>query len=104
MARFLIEFIKQSPKYDPDAYAETFRLLEAGWGYYFVTLLLSLLALAGALLMWNMRKSGFHFYTIANILLLYLPVVWLDLRFNFFEGFITAAFVTMYAMHMRFMR
>jgi len=104
MADFMIDVIKRSEKYDAAMYAEMFILLKAGWGYYMVSLLLVLLELTGAVMMWHLRKNGFHFYTIANILLLYLPVTWLGIEFNYFEGFITAAFVTMYAMQMRYMR
>ncbi|MCW3102530.1 MAG: hypothetical protein JWO09_970 [Bacteroidetes bacterium] len=104
LADFMIDIVKQSPKYDADMYTELFTLLKAGWGYYLVNLLLVLLELTGAVMMWNLKKNGFHFYTIANILLLYIPVTWLGLEFNYFEGFLTAAFVTMYAMQMRYMR
>ncbi|MCW3071582.1 MAG: hypothetical protein JWO44_1472 [Bacteroidetes bacterium] len=104
MADFMIEFIKQSPGYNADAYTEQFLLMKAGWAFYMVSLLPVLLALAGAIMMWNLKKNGFHFYTIANIILLSLPVVWLNLHLNFAEVFFTSLFVTMYASQMKYMR
>ena len=52
--------------------------------YYFFQFLYFSLSVLGALLMWNLRKIGFHTYTVAQILLLinvkiflpFLPFPW----------------------------
>ncbi|MBP3763827.1 MAG: hypothetical protein J6I49_08125 [Bacteroidales bacterium] len=47
------------------------RLYHAAWA------LLNVLSLAGCILMWNLRRSGFHAYAIAQLLLLLLPLLFL---------------------------
>lgn len=53
------------------------RMFEVPKSYYLVCSLLFALELAGAILMWNLRRSGFHSYTIARLLLLLLPLLFL---------------------------
>lgn len=66
----------------PDVMPEEFytmmeQLFEVPKGYYLVCSLLFALELAGTILMWNLRRSGFHSYTIARLLLLLLPRLFL---------------------------
>ncbi len=58
-------------------YATMERMFEVPKSYYLVCSLLFALELAGAILMWNLRRSGFHSYTIARLLLLLLPLLFL---------------------------
>lgn len=44
-------------------------------GLFAVGALLYAVELAGAILMWRLRRSGFHCYTLARILLLLVPVL-----------------------------
>lgn len=53
------------------------RFFEVPRPYYAACSLLYGLELAGAVLMWNLRRSGFHCYTIARLLLLLLPLLFL---------------------------
>ena len=99
MADVVIMFSKQMPGYDPAAAEELFKMYKAGWAYHLTFMLFTMLSLAGAILMWNLKRNGFHFYTIANIILFYLPIVWLDAPFHFALAFLAAAFVGMYALH-----
>lgn len=103
MADFMIGFVKKTPEYNPDEYTELFTLWKMGWGFYMTILLFSLLSLTGALLMWNLKKNGFHFYTIANIILFYLPVMWAGTPFNIIPAFMSASFIGMYALHLKYM-
>ncbi len=62
-------------------------------------------SLAGSILIWNLRKMGFHVYTVAQIALLFLSTFLIypgglpsgDLLF-------TASFILFYGMHLRFMK
>lgn len=54
-------------------------LLNASAGYFLVSGLLYAGSLAGALVMWQQRKIGFHIYTIALILLLIAQMYFMDL-------------------------
>lgn len=66
-----------------------------------ITLIVSFI---GALQMWNLRKVGFHLYTIAQILLLIFPKVFVpSLPFPFFEMMVTSVFVYLYYKNTAFM-
>jgi hypothetical protein len=53
------------------------QMLEVPRTYFAVSSLLYALELAGAILMWNLRASGFHCYTLARLLLLLIPLLFL---------------------------
>lgn len=52
-------------------------MLDLPRSYYLITGILYLLELGGAVLMWNLRWSGFHTYTLARLLLLLVPLLFL---------------------------
>ncbi len=93
----------------PDAYKEvkpTFLMyLSAGRFYFVVGFVLSFFSLFGAYKMWKLQKAGFHFYTISQIILLMLPLLFIKGgSLQGFEFFITAMFVTMYVTHLKIMK
>lgn len=53
------------------------QLLSAPRGYYLGLGLLSLIEVLGCALMWRLRWPGFHCYTLARLLMLLLPVLFL---------------------------
>lgn len=57
------------------------RMLDAPRSFYLVSSLLFLLELLGAVFMWRLRWSGFHCYTLARLLLLLLPALFLGRAF-----------------------
>ena len=100
----MVGFMKAAPNYDAQRDADAITIVQAGWGYYMVMLALEAMELTGAIMMWKLKKNGFHVYTIASILLFYLPVLWLHLPFNLFGAMLSAGFVGLYAVNMRFMK
>ncbi len=65
--------------------------------FYLIQGLLSGLSLTGAVFMWDQRKVGFHFYTLAQILLLIVPKLFIHgLPFPGMELFISFLFVYLY--------
>ncbi len=59
----------------------------------------------GALIMWQGRKIGFHFYTAAQILLLIVATVYLTgMPFPFVEVMLTILFVYVYAKNLKFLK
>ncbi len=79
-------------------------LLSANSMYFMFQAILFALSIYGAYLMWNLKKVGFHFYTIAQILLLILPQVFLSgMPFPTFELLLSLIFVTLYAKHLNLM-
>jgi hypothetical protein len=73
-------------------------LISAGRNFYLAGFILYFLSFIGVSLMWRMRKSGFHFYTGAQVMVTLLPVVYIDgFPFSFLEWMVTALFIILYA-------
>ncbi|MCD4725145.1 MAG: hypothetical protein K8R63_09915 [Bacteroidales bacterium] len=79
-------------------------LLAAPREFFFISFLLSGFSVAGALLMWKLRKAGFHFYTAAQLVFLVLPMIYFGKETNpIFNILTTAIFVYLYARNLKYM-
>ncbi|HCT70979.1 MAG TPA: hypothetical protein DF409_08025 [Bacteroidales bacterium] len=95
--------LKQMPV--PEAESMLELVQSAGKNFFVVTGLLNLLSLTGAILMWKLRKAGFHFYTIAQLLLLAAPLLMIaGYRIPFTTFLLTGTFILGYGLNLRFMR
>jgi hypothetical protein len=66
--------------------------------------LLFIASFTGALLMWQFKKTGFHLYTLSQILLLIITTIYLpQLPFPYLDVMLTAIFVYVYAKNLRLM-
>ena len=80
-------------------------LLEAPREFFIISFLLSALSVIGAILMWNLRKLGFHFYTSAQLVHLIIPFIYFGGDTNpMLNILLTALFVYLYARNLPFMR
>ncbi len=80
-------------------------IISAGRFFFVSGLLLNSFTLFGAIKMWKLQKNGFHFYTISQIILLMLPLLFIKGGgFQIIEFLITAMFVMMYASHLKVMK
>lgn len=57
------------------------RMFEVSQTYYLGCGVLYLVEVLGAALMWNLRASGFHCYTLARLLLIIMPLLFLGRGF-----------------------
>lgn len=72
------------------------RPLFAAWGA------LCVLSFVGCILMWNLRRSGFHAYAIAQLLLLLLPLLFLGKGYlGLGDVMFTALFLVVYWLLLR---
>ncbi len=79
-------------------------LINANSSYFIFQAILFALSFYGAYLMWNLKKVGFHFYTIAQIVLLILPQVFIpSMPFPTFELLLSLIFITLYAKNLKLM-
>ena len=63
------------------------------------------LAVAGAFLMWNLKKVGFDFYVIAQLGLVFIPKLFMpNLPFPVFSLLVSVFFVYSYYIQLRFMQ
>ncbi len=73
-------------------------LLSISKDFFLLQALTNILSVFGVYLMWNLNKAGFHFYTIAQIILLIIPKLYLPgLPFPWFELSLSLLFVYLYA-------
>jgi hypothetical protein len=80
-------------------------MLSAGRMFFFLNAILYTVSFAGALMLWRMKKLGFHLYTVSQILLLILPLA-------FIKGFpmpgtnifLTLLFIWGYSGFLKFMK
>lgn len=78
------------------------RMFEMPRGYFAGAGLLYVLEVLGAALMWRLRWTGFHCYTLARLLLLLLPLLFLGRGFvGLGDVMMALLFVAVYYMLMR---
>lgn len=81
---------------------ELILLIENAPRYYFLIIsIIQAISLTGAIIMWNLRKVGFHIYTTAQLLLLLVPFFILPgYTVLISEAIITAVFIAAYRLNM----
>ncbi len=73
--------------------------------FFILNALIFALSFYGALLMFNLRKFGFHLYTISQILLVIISQVYLpNLPFPFFKVMISLIFIALYSKYLKIMK
>lgn len=72
--------------------------------FYLISFFLYSFSLYGAIMMWRLKKLGFHTYAIAQILLLIIPTLYVKTdQFPLFGVLLTATFILLYFRHLKFM-
>jgi len=80
-------------------------LMNVNPGFYLLQSVFYLISLIGAILMWNLRKTGFHLYTVAQILLLISYNLFLSSQpFPFIPLLLSVTFILLYAKNLSFMQ
>lgn len=97
----MVDFVTINPGFDETMKADLIKVLQAGWGYYLITFILAMGSLTGAILMWNLKKIGFHFYALSNLGLLFVPVVLLGMATSWGSILFVSCFIAMYAIHLK---
>lgn len=76
--------------------------LAAKPGYFAATAVINALAVAGAIWMWQLRKPGFHIYTISQILVILAPMYFFHLPTpDFFSILLSGIFVMLYSSYLK---
>jgi len=77
-------------------------ILESPPAFFFTSGLLYAASFLGVMLMWNLRKIGFHVYTIAQILLILAPMYFLKLPGpSLFDIIFSGMFVILYGVNLK---
>ncbi len=70
--------------------------------YFTLLMVLFAFSLTGAIRIWKFRKGGFLIYSIAQISILFLPVIWIDWSaFSATNAIATAVFIVGYGFSLR---
>lgn len=73
-------------------------LLSVKRSFFITGFVLYVLSFLGVRLMWKMRKAGFHFYTGSQIMLVLMPVFYIEgFPIPFVDGLITVIFIFLYS-------
>lgn len=97
------ELVESNPTLIPEevmiAYERLFEIPRAVFG---VCALLNAVSLAGVIMMWRLRPTGFHCYTIAQVLLLIVPLLFMGKAYlGLGDIMMTALFVGIYYVLLR---
>ena len=77
----------------------------AGQSYFLISAALYSVSLFGVYLMWNLVKKGIHFYAIAQISLLLLPLLFIDSSLSVLPGLIlSGTFIFLYSRFLNVMK
>lgn len=80
-------------------------MLEAGSMFFFLNAILYAVSFAGAILLWRLKKIGFHFYTASQLLLLILPLAYIkQFPMPGTSIFLTILFIWGYSGFLKFMK
>jgi len=72
--------------------------------YFLISGILYAGSIAGAILMMRLKKTGFHVYTVSQILLILAPMYFMHLSSpGTFEILFTGLFIFLYSMNLKFM-
>lgn len=75
-------------------------IILAGRDFFLVMFFLCIISLSGALLMWKLKKVGFHVYTIAQLLMLLVPFFMIKgYSIPLPNALITAVFISAYTLN-----
>lgn len=87
----------------PEIYTEALEMsLARPQAYYLVGAVLYALSLAGAIMMWQLRKNGFHFYVMAQLLLMAVNIIFLGREgINLGDVMLTVLFIAYYYLLLR---
>ncbi|MEI6889792.1 MAG: hypothetical protein ACOYM0_08010 [Bacteroidales bacterium] len=73
--------------------------------FFYVNAVLYGISVAGAFLMWSLKKNGFHVYAIAQILLILSPMYFFQLPGpSIFDIILSGTFVLLYSTNLKIMK
>lgn len=73
--------------------------------YFTLFMALSAISLVGAIRMWKLHRDGFFIYTAAQIVLLFIPVIWIGWNsFSVTGAIFTGVFVGGYGLNWKWLR
>jgi len=75
----------------------------SGTMFFLVSFILALGSLTGAILMWNLKKTGFYLYVAANVVAIFTPLMFSTGNIGWFGLVITVLFIVLYGLNFKHM-
>lgn len=73
--------------------------------YFTVLMALSAMSLTGAIRMWKLNRDGFYLYFFAQILIVFLPIFWIDAEaFSVSSALFTGLFIVGYGLNFKYLK
>jgi len=78
--------------------------LNVNASFFLIQAILYSLSITGAWRMWKLNKNGFHIYSVAQILILIVPKLFIsDMPFPVMDLLLTGSFIYFYYLNLKFM-
>jgi hypothetical protein len=79
-------------------------LQSGGPNFFLLTSIFYAASLVGVYFLWKLNKKGIHFYAISQIVILLLPLIFIDPKLSVLPGLIlTAVFIWLYSRYLKIM-
>jgi hypothetical protein len=73
--------------------------------YFTILMFLFAISLTGAIRIWKFRKDGFYIYSISQLAILFLPVIWIDWNsFSVSNAIFTGVFIAGYLLNFKYLK
>lgn len=73
--------------------------------YFTILMVLFALSLTGAIRMWKFHKDGFYIYVLSQLIILFLPAIWINWNaFSTTNAIVTGIFVLGYSLNWKLFR
>lgn len=97
------EMVRNNMQLIPEVLHETYEtMLAIPSSYYVATAILSTIAFIGCLRMWQLKRLGFHYYTLAKLLLIGTPLVFIGRQYlNIGDIMMSLLFIVFYFISLR---
>lgn len=91
-----------------DSFDVAYKAMEHATTISLLNLLLSVIALFGVIMMWQLKKTGFYLYTGSKIFILLIPLIFLGFSFITFiaittSGLFALVFIILFAVNLKHM-
>jgi hypothetical protein len=92
-----------------DSFDVAYKAMEHATTISLLSLLLSVIALFGVIMMWQLKKTGFYLYTGSKIFVLIIPLIFLGFNFITFvvvttSGLFALVFIILFAVNLKHMK
>ena len=73
--------------------------------YFTALMALYAVSLTGAIRMWKLHRDGYYLYLFAQLIILFLPVIWINGEaFSVTNAIFTGVFITGYSLNLKYLK